>query len=420
MDGARLSTCLWGKRVALGVTGSIAAYKAIGLLRALRREGAVVSVVMTKAATKFVTPLTFEVLSGTRVATDLFEAHEEMAHLTIPEQVDVVLVAPATANFLAKAALGLADDVLTTMLLSARCPVVVAPAMDGDMWSHPTVVHHVQTLKARGVVVLEPEVGPLASGQVAQGRLCGEPKILAAVDAVLAAQYDWHDQVVLVSAGPTQEPIDPVRFLSNRSSGKMGYAIAEAARDRGAEVILVSGPSSLNPPPGVTTIRVNTAAEMAEALRRNFQTCTVFIMAAAVADFRPKAEAEQKIKKQGKAEMVLELESTTDILAMLSAQRTSQVVVGFAAETEQVLSHAQDKLRTKGLDLIVANDVTQEGGGFGSDDNAAVILSATGKRRDLGLMPKRRMADEILTAVRELCLDGLRRKVVANEQGNDL
>ncbi len=413
MDGARLSTCLWGKRVALGVTGSIAAYKAISLLRALRREGAVVSVVMTKAATKFVTPLTFEVLSGTRVATDLFEAHEEMAHLTIPEQVDVVLVAPATANFLAKAALGLADDVLTTMLLSAHCPVVVAPAMDGDMWIHPTVVHHVETLKARGIVVLEPEVGPLASGQVAQGRLCGEPKILAAVDAVLAAQCDWHDQVVLVSAGPTQEPIDPVRFLSNRSSGKMGYAIAEAARARGAEVILVSGPSSLSAPPGVTTIRVNTAAEMADALWQNFPACTVFIMAAAVADFRPKDEAEHKIKKQGKAEMVLELESTTDILAMLSAQRTSQIVVGFAAETEQVLSHAQDKLKTKGLDLIVANDVTQEGGGFGSDNNAAMILSATGEQRDLGLMPKRRLANEILTAVRELCLSAPRRKFVA-------
>lgn len=410
MDGARLSTCLWGKRVALGVTGSIAAYKAISLLRTLRREGAVVSVVMTKASTKFVTPLTFEVLSGTRVATDLFEAHEEMAHLTIPEQVDVVLVAPATANFLAKAALGLADDVLTTMLLSARCPIVVAPAMDGDMWIHPTVVHHVQTLKARGVVVLEPEVGPLASGQVAQGRLCGEPKILAAVDAVLAAQCDWHDQVVLVSAGPTQEPIDPVRFLSNRSSGKMGYAIAEAARARGAEVILVSGPSSLNSPPGVTTIRVNTAAEMTDALCQNFPACTVLIMAAAVADFRPKDEAEHKIKKQGKAEMVLELEATTDILAMLSAQRTSQIVVGFAAETEQLLSHAQDKLKTKGLDLIVANDVTQEGGGFGSDDNAAVIFSATGEQRDVGLMSKRRLADEILTAVHELCLVGPRRK----------
>ncbi|NJN69528.1 MAG: bifunctional phosphopantothenoylcysteine decarboxylase/phosphopantothenate--cysteine ligase CoaBC [Nitrospira sp.] len=405
-----MSTCLWGKRVALGVTGSIAAYKAIGLLRALRREGAVVSVVMTKAAMEFVTPLTFEVLSGTRVATDLFEAHEEMAHLTIPEQVDVVIVAPATANFLAKAALGLADDVLTTMLLSARCPVVVAPAMDGDMWIHPTVVQHVQTLQARGVVVLEPEVGPLASGQVAQGRLCGEPNILAAVDAALAAQCDWHDQVVLVSAGPTQEPIDPVRFLSNRSSGKMGYAIAGAARARGAEVILVSGPSSLNPPPGVTTIRVRTAAEMADALCRNFPACTVLIMAAAVADFRPKDEAEHKIKKQGKAEMVLELESTTDILAMLSAQRVSQIVVGFAAETEQVLSRAQDKLRTKGLDLIVANDVTQEGGGFDSDDNAAMILSATGEQRDVGLMSKRRLADEILTAVHELCLVRPRRK----------
>jgi phosphopantothenoylcysteine decarboxylase/phosphopantothenate--cysteine ligase len=413
LDGARWSTCLRGKRVALGVTGSIAAYKAISLLRALRREGAVVSVVMTKAATKFITPLTFEVLSGTRVATDLFEAHEEMAHLTIPEQVDVVLVAPATANFLAKAALGLADDVLTTMLLGAHCPVVVAPAMDGDMWIHPTVVHHVETLKARGIVVLEPEVGPLASGQVAQGRLCGESKVLAAVNAVLAAQCDWHDQVVLVSAGPTQEPIDPVRFLSNRSSGKMGYALAEAARARGAEVTLVSGPSSLSAPPGVTTIHVNTAAEMADALWQNFQACTVLIMAAAVSDFRPKDEAEHKIKKQGKAEMVLELVSTTDILAMLSAQRTSQIIVGFAAETEQVLSHARDKLKNKGLDLIVANDVTHEGGGFGSDDNAAVILSATGEQRDLGLIPKRRLADEILTAVRELCLSEPRRKFVA-------
>jgi phosphopantothenoylcysteine decarboxylase/phosphopantothenate--cysteine ligase len=413
LDGARWSTCLRGKRVALGVTGSIAAYKAISLLRALRREGAVVSVVMTKAATKFITPLTFEVLSGTRVATDLFEAHEEMAHLTIPEQVDVLLVAPATANFLAKAALGLADDVLTTMLLGAHCPVVVAPAMDGDMWIHPTVVHHVETLKARGIVVIEPEVGPLASGQVAQGRLCGEFKVLAAVNAVLSAQCDWHDQVVLVSAGPTQEPIDPVRFLSNRSSGKMGYALAEAARARGAEVILVSGPSSLSAPPGVTTIHVNTAAEMADALWQNFQACTVLIMAAAVSDFRPKDEAEHKIKKQGKAEMVLELVSTTDILAMLSAQRTSQIIVGFAAETEQVLSHARDKLKNKGLDLIVANDVTHEGGGFGSDDNAAVILSATGEQRDLGLIPKRRLADEILTAVRELCLSGPRRKFVA-------
>ncbi len=403
MDEARVHRCLSGKRIALGVTGSIAAYKAVSLLRALRCEGAAVSVVMTRAATKFVTPLTFEVLSGARVATDLFDAHEDMSHLTMPERADAFLVAPATANFLAKAALGLADDVLTTMLLSARCPIIVAPAMDGDMWTHPTVVQHVQMLKARGVVVLDPEVGPLASGQVAKGRLREESQIVAAVAAALASRRDWQGQVVLVSAGPTQEPIDPVRFLSNRSSGKMGYAIAEAARARGAEVILVSGPSALSVEPGVTTLRANTAAEMADALCRHFPACTVLIMAAAVADFRPKEPALQKVKRQGKAEMVLELESTPDILAMLSARRTSQIMVGFAAETEHILSHATDKLKTKGLDLIVANDVTQPGGGFDSDHNAAVILSATGEQRDLGLMSKRRLADEILTAVRELC-----------------
>lgn len=413
MDGAQLVEYLSGKRIALGVTGSIAAYKAVGLLRALRGAGAAVSVVMTKAATKFVTPLTFEVLSGARVVTNLFDAHEEMSHLTIPERVDVVLVAPATANFLAKAALGLADDALTTMLLSARCPVVVAPAMDGDMWAHPTVAQHVETLRARGVVVLDPEVGPLASGQVAQGRLSEEPKILAAVDMALASRRDWQDQVVLVSAGPTQEPIDPVRFLSNRSSGKMGYAIAEAARARGAEVILISGPSSLNATSGITMIRVNTAGEMADALSRCFPACTVLIMAAAVADFRPKESVVQKVKKQRKSEMVLELETTPDILAMLSAQRTSQIMVGFAAETEHILSHARDKLNAKGLDLIVANDVTQTGGGFDSDDNAAVILSARGEQRDLGLMSKRRLADEILTAVRELCVVRPRPKVLA-------
>lgn len=368
--------------------------------------------VMTKAATKFVTPLTFEVLSGARVATDLFDAHEEISHLTIPECADVVLVAPATANFLAKAALGLADDMLTTMLLSAQCPVIVAPAMDGDMWTHPTVVQHVKILKARGVVVLDPEVGPLASGQVAQGRLPEESQILEAVDTALVSQGDWQGHVVLVSAGPTQEPIDPVRFLSNRSSGKMGYAIAAAARARGAEVILVSGPSSLNSDPGITTVRVNTAAEMADALCRHFPACTVLIMAAAVADFRPKESAMQKVKKQGKAELVLELEATPDILAMLSARRTSQIMVGFAAETECILSHATDKLKAKGLDLIVANDVTQTGGGFGSDDNAAVILSAKGEQRNFGLMSKRRLADEILTAVRELCMAGPRQNVL--------
>lgn len=401
---------LWGKRLVLGVTGSIAAYKAVGLLRSLARDGATVSVVMTQAATKFVTPLTFEVLSGRRVATDLFESHEEMAHLAVPEQAHAIIVAPVTANFLAKAALGLADDLLSTMLLNTRCPVIVAPAMDGDMWTHPTVVQHVQALRARGVVVLDPEVGPLASGQVAQGRLPAESRILAAVHAALNPRRDWQGQRVLISAGPTQEPIDPVRFISNRSSGKMGYAMAEAARDRGAEVILVTGPSSLTPPPGITTISVNTTREMSDALARHFPVSTVLIMAAAAADFRPKMPAAQKIKKQGKCELVLELEATPDILSMLSARRISQIVIGFAAETENLLSHAKDKLREKGLDLIIANDVAQAGCGFGSDDNAVVILSASGEQKVLGLMPKRRLADEILTAVHELCRISPRRE----------
>lgn len=404
MDEARSTMTLGGKHLVLGVTGSIAAYKAVGVLRALRDQGASVSVVMTRGATKFMTPLTFEVLSGHRVITDLFEAHETMLHLTMAEGADAVLVAPATAHFLAKAAIGLADDVLTTMLLNVRCPVIVAPAMDGEMWTHPTVAQHVDALRARGVVVLDPEVGPLASGRVAQGRLPTEAIILDTVHAAVFRQSDWRGQRVLISAGPTQEPLDPVRFLSNRSSGKMGYAIAEAVRARGGDVVLVTGPSALTPPSGVTTVHVNTASEMADALSQHFSSCTVLIMAAAVADFRPRVTASGKLKKQGKSEMELALEATPDILAMLSARRTSQVTVGFAAETEQVLAHAKDKLKGKGLDLIVANDVTQTGGGFGSDDNAAVILSATGEQRVFSLMPKRRLADEILNAVRDLYL----------------
>lgn len=404
MDEARSTMTLGGKHLVLGVTGSIAAYKAVGVLRAVRDQGASVSVVMTRGATKFMTPLTFEVLSGHRVITDLFEAHETMPHLTMAEGADAVLVAPATAHFLAKAAIGLADDVLTTMLLNVRCPVIVAPAMDGDMWTHPTVAQHVDALRSRGVVVLDPEVGPLASGRVAQGRLPTEATILDTVHAAVFRQSDWRGQRVLVSAGPTQEPLDPVRFISNRSSGKMGYAIAEAVRARGGEVVLVTGPSALTPPSGVTTVHVKTASEMADALSRHFSSCTVLIMAAAVADFRPRVTALGKLKKQGKSEMELALEATPDILAMLSARRTSQVVVGFAAETEQVLAHAKDKLKGKGLDLIVANDVTQTGGGFGSDENAAVILSATGEQRVFSLMPKRRLADEILNAVRDLYL----------------
>ncbi len=393
---------LRGRRLILGVTGSIAAYKAVSLLRTLTGEGASVTVVMTESATKFVAPLTFEVLSGERVTTDLFEAHQEMKHLSVPEAADAMVVAPATANFLAKAAVGLADDVLSTMLLTTRCPVIVAPAMDGDMWTHPTVVEHVKILRARGLIVLDPEEGPLASGQIAQGRLAAEAKILDAVRTAVMPRSDWRGQRVLVSAGPTQEAIDPVRFLSNRSSGKMGYAIAEAARDRGAEVVLVTGPTALTPPPGVDVVSITTAREMADALSRHFAWATVVVMAAAVADFRPKEHAAQKIKKRGHAELSLELESVPDILAMLSAQRTSQLLIGFAAETEHLISHAQEKLAGKGLDMIVANNVTRQGAGFGSDENTAIVLSRTGRQKEFGLMPKRRLADEILTAALEL------------------
>lgn len=393
---------LRGRRLVLGVTGSIAAYKAVSLLRTFTREGAATSVVMTQAATKFVAPLTFEVLSGERVTTDLFEAHQEMKHLSVPERADAIVIAPATANFLAKAAVGLADDVLSTMLLTAHCPLVIAPAMDGGMWSHPTVVEHVRMLRARGVVVLDPEEGPLASGQVAQGRLAAETTILEAVQTALSPRNDWRGERVLVSAGPTQEAIDPVRYISNRSSGKMGYAVAEAARDRGADVVLVTGPTALTPPAGVDVIPVTTAMELADALRRHLAWATVVVMAAAVADFRPTQQAAQKLKKRTHTTLSLELESAPDILAMLSAQRTSQILVGFAAETEHLVMHAKEKLIGKGLDLIVANDVTKEGAGFGSDNNAVTILSRAGCQKEIGLMPKRRLADEILTAVLEL------------------
>ena len=393
---------LIGKRIVLGVTGSIAAYKAVALLRSLIREGAVVQVVMTHSATKFVTQLTFEVLSGHPVSTDMFEAHQEMKHLSLPEQADAIIIAPATANCLAKAALGLGDDLLSTMLLTSQCPLIMAPAMDGGMWTHPSVQEHVHTLCARGTVVVTPELGPLASGQIGQGRLAEEGRILEAVQVALAPQHDWQGHRVLVSAGPTQEPIDPVRFISNRSSGKMGYAVAEAAQARGAQVILVTGPTALPTPRGIEVVAVATAEEMLQVLSMRLAWSTIVIMAAAVADFRPTHPAAQKIKKQGQIAQQLNLERTTDILASLSAQRTTQLMVGFAAETNDLTAHAQAKLTAKGLDLIVANDVTREGAGFGSDQNAATLIDRQGVMTELPLMPKRALADVILNRAHEL------------------
>jgi len=386
----------------LGVTGSIAAYKAVLLLRTLLREGAVVHVVMTQSATKFVAPLTFEVLSGHPVLTDVFEAHQEMKHLSLPEQADAIVIAPATANCLAKSALGLGDDLLSTMLLTAQCPLIVAPAMDGGMWTHPTVREHVGILRARGTIVVDPEIGPLASGRTGQGRLAEEGIILEAIQAALAPRRDWQGYRILVSAGPTQEPIDPVRFISNRSSGKMGYAIAEAAQSRGAQVVLVTGPTALPVPRGVEVVSIVTAEEMLKALSARLAWSTTVIMTAAVADFRPTHPASQKIQKQGRTAQTLDLERTTDILASLSAQRTTQFMVGFAAETSDLIAHAKDKLTAKGLDLIVANDVTIEGAGFGSEQNTATLIDRQGALTELPLMPKRALADAILNRAQEL------------------
>jgi phosphopantothenoylcysteine decarboxylase/phosphopantothenate--cysteine ligase len=402
MDAGAKEPTLVGTRVVLGVTGSIAAYKAVSLLRKLNREGAIVDVAMTHSATKFVTPLTFEVLSGRPVITELFESHQEMKHLSVPESADAIVVAPATANFLARAALGLGDDILSTMLLTADCPLICAPAMDGGMWTHPTVTEHVRTLRERGATVIDPEEGPLASGRIGQGRLAQEDRILDAIRVALAPKRDWQGHRILVSAGPTQEPIDPVRYISNRSSGKMGYAIAEAARARGAQVVLVTGPTKLPVPKGIDVVPVESAEEMTKALSSRLNWSTVVIMAAAVADFRPKHIASQKLKKQGKVETTLDLERTTDILTALSGQRIHQILVGFAAETNDLLAHATDKLKTKGLDLVVANDVTQPGAGFGSEQNAATLIDRQGRITELPLRSKRELADNILDAARLL------------------
>ena len=395
------SPSLTGKRLVLGVTGSIAAYKAVSLLRLLVREGAAVSVVMTASAARFVTPLTFEVLSGRPVSLDLFEAHQEMRHLTLPQEADAVVIAPATANMIAKASLGLANDLLSTLLLTSRRPLILAPAMDGDMWDHPAVRSHAETLRQRGAVIIGPDEGPLASGRIGSGRMADEQAIVKAVQSALGGARDLLGRHLLISAGPTQEPIDPVRFISNRSSGKMGYAIASAARERGAQVVLVSGPTELTPPVHVELIPVTTAEEMSKALLSRLAWADTVVMAAAVADFRAKSPALRKLKKKDGVWTNLDLEPTGDILQELAACRTSQVLVGFAAETEDLLAHAREKLHAKGIDVIVANDVTVEGSGFGSDSNKAVIIDRNDRVTEWPLMPKRVLADRVLDAVEQ-------------------
>ena len=390
-----------GKRILLGVTGSIAAYKAVELLRLLTKAGAEVQVVMTEAATKFVAPLTFETLTRQAVLLDMWslEYSHRIGHIEATQHADLFVVAPATARTIARLALGLGDDFLSCIYLASRCPVVVAPAMDCDMFEHQAVQDNLGRLRDRGVHIVEPDTGPLASGMVGRGRLAALPEILARIESILAPRQDFAGQVVLVTAGPTREPLDPVRFLSNRSSGKMGYAIAAAAAARGAHVILVSGPTGLSAPPGVDIIHVETAEEMYQAVLAKLDAVRVVIKAAAVADYRPKQRADRKIKKD-QAVSEVALEPTPDILAELGKRKGKRILVGFAAETDDLVANARKKLQRKNLDLVVANDVGQVGAGFDADTNVVKILDAMGGVEELPLLSKREVADRILDRVK--------------------
>jgi len=389
-----------GRRILLGVTGSIAAYKAVELLRELTKRGAEVQVVMTEAATKFVAPLTFETLSRQPVLLDMFTLAygSHIGHIEATARADLFVIAPATARTIARLALGLADDFLSCIYLASRCPILVAPAMDSDMYQHVAVQENLNRLRDRGVHIVGPASGELASGSVGPGRLVEPPEIVEAIERILATARDLADEVVLVTAGPTREPLDPVRYLSNRSSGKMGYAMAEAAAARGARVILVSGPTALIPPQGVDVIHVETAQQMHDAVVAKLTAATVVIKAAAVADYRPKQVAARKMKKDEAVHEVT-LESTPDILAEVGKRKGRRILVGFAAETEDLVENARKKLQRKNLDLMVANDVSQPDAGFDADTNAVKILDAQGKVEELPVQSKRSVADRVLDRV---------------------
>ena len=388
------------RTVVLGVSGSIAAYKAVDLASKLTQTGVTVRVVMTEAATKLVGPATFRAITGWPVSSDMFELTNPFSieHISLSEAADLVLVAPATANVLAKFANGLSDDLLSCTILATRAPILIAPAMHTAMWENPATQANVKTLRERGAAFVGPAVGRLASGGYGAGRFVPVADIVGEALRILGRNGDLAGQKLVVSAAGTREPIDPVRFLGNRSTGRMGFAIAEAARDRGAEVTLVTGPTELTLPKGMTVISVQTAAEMLAAVERANANADVLIMAAAVADYAPQEQADAKLKKQD-SEFLLPLSRTTDILATVEGPK---VRVGFAAETENLLENAARKLVDKKLDLIVANDVSAEDSGFASNDNRCTILDAAGHREDVPLQSKREVADRLLDRVADL------------------
>ncbi|HZQ95251.1 MAG TPA: bifunctional phosphopantothenoylcysteine decarboxylase/phosphopantothenate--cysteine ligase CoaBC [Candidatus Sulfotelmatobacter sp.] len=368
-------------KIALGVTGGIAAYKAAEIVRLLQDRGIDVQVVMTRAAQEFVRPLTFAALSGEKVITGMFASGQEheanidsaIEHIAVAQSIDALLVAPATADVLAQFAQGIASDFLTTLYLATTAPVVVAPAMNVNMWNHPATQANLEILRKRGVKVVEPGSGYLACGMTGAGRLAENEAIVAASLEVLGSAQDLSGETLLITAGPTREKIDPVRYLTNRSSGRMGYALAEAALRRGARVLLVSGPTALAAPGAAELTRVESTQEMRDAVLALLPQATIVIKTAAVSDYRPKLPAGQKIKRKGP--MTLELEATPDILRDIAARKSGQILVGFAAETENVLENARQKLVSKNLDAIVVNDVSREGVGFDSDRNAVTIIT---------------------------------------------
>ncbi len=367
-------------KIALGVSGGIAAYKAAEILRLLQDRGVRVQVIMTRAAQEFVRPLTFAALSGEKVITEMFSAGNDqpniesaVEHIAVAQSIDALLVAPATADVLARFAQGISSDFLSTLYLATTSPVVVAPAMNVNMWNHPATQANIEILRKRGVRIVEPDAGYLACGMTGPGRLAENALIVAATLEALGASADLCSETLLITAGPTREKVDPVRYLTNRSSGRMGYALAEAALRRGARVLLVSGPTALTAPAAAEVTRVESAEEMRQAVLHKLAEATIVIKTAAVADYRPKSVAPQKIKRAGS--MSLELEPTVDILADISRHKGSQIVIGFAAETQNVLENARKKLASKSLDAIVVNNVSREGVGFDSDRNAVTMIT---------------------------------------------
>jgi len=388
---------LANKTIVLGITGSIAAYKAADIASKLTQAGAKVEVVMTESAAKFITPLTLRSVTGRPVVTDMFDIASQyhVEHVMLAQAADVVVIAPATANIIAKIAAGIADDTLTCTVLATRALIIVAPAMESNMFQNPVTQENLAKLKARGVTIIEPGRGHLASGKRGLGRLANTEKIIGTIRQVLGRSGDLAGKRIVVTAGGTQEPIDPVRHITNRSSGKMGYAVAEAARDRGAAVSLITAPTSLPEPIGIEVIPVNTAAEMKEAVARAVAEADALIMAAAVADYQSKSVAKAKIKKES-ASLTLELVRTPDILAEVKG---NFVRVGFAAESEDVVANARQKLEKKQLDLIVANDITDKESGFGADTNKVTLIDREGKVDSLPLLSKREVAEKILDRV---------------------